>query len=158
MRTLFLALAVGLLVLVAAPQNALACHKGTPHGNETSCGGGGSPTSRTVFITSATYNGALGGVIGGDTRCQALADAAELSGTFLAWLSDSTTSPAADPDFVKSAVPYVRVDGVMVASNWADLVDGSLLALIEVDEQGNHPGPLGPISPARSTRATEPSR
>ena len=43
MRTLSAALAVGLLVLVAAPQNALACHQGAPHGNETSCDGAGAP-------------------------------------------------------------------------------------------------------------------
>jgi hypothetical protein len=35
-----------------------------------------------------------------------------------------------------STVPYLRVDGVMVASNWADLTDGSLLAPIDVDETG----------------------
>ena len=40
MRMLFLVLTVGFLVLAAAPQNALACHKNTPHGAETSCGGG----------------------------------------------------------------------------------------------------------------------
>jgi hypothetical protein len=40
---LSLVLAVGLLVLAAAPQNALAGHKGTPHGADTSCGGGEPP-------------------------------------------------------------------------------------------------------------------
>jgi hypothetical protein len=42
MRSLLSVLAVGLFVLVAAPQNALACHKGDPgipHGNQTSCDG-----------------------------------------------------------------------------------------------------------------------
>ncbi len=146
MRTLLSALAVGLLVLVAAPQNALACHKGDPgipHGNQTTCDGL-PPLSVTkiVFITSTIFaDGNLGGIVGADAECQALADAASLSGTFLAWLSDSLgNSPATDPNFVKSEVPYLRVDGIMVASSWADLVDGSLLAPIEVDEQGNHPG------------------
>ena len=41
MRTLLTALAVGLFALFAAPQNAVACHKGTPHGSETSCDDGG---------------------------------------------------------------------------------------------------------------------
>ena len=42
MHTLLSVLAVGLFVLVAAPQNALACHKGDPgipHGAQTSCDG-----------------------------------------------------------------------------------------------------------------------
>ena len=43
LATLLVGLAVGLLVLTAAPQNALACHKGTPHGADTSCGGGEPP-------------------------------------------------------------------------------------------------------------------
>ena len=43
MRTLFLGLAVGLLALAAAPQNALACHKDNPHGANTTCDGGESP-------------------------------------------------------------------------------------------------------------------
>ena len=53
MRTLLSALAVGLFVLVVAPHNALACHKGIPHGSETSCG-------KIVFITSGLYDGAFG--------------------------------------------------------------------------------------------------
>ena len=59
MRTLLTALAVGLFALFAAPQNAVACHKGTPHGSETSCDDGGTPTSRVVFVTSDHYDSAL---------------------------------------------------------------------------------------------------
>ncbi len=141
MRTLLSALVVGLFVLVAAPQNAVACHKGTPHGMETSCDGAGTPTTKLVFLTSATYDGNdFGGLSGADDECQALADAAGLSGDFRAWISDSFSSPASDGTFVQSDVPYVRLDGVMVASSWADLVDGTILAQIEVDEEGNHPG------------------
>jgi len=43
LATLLLGLAVGLLALGAAPQNALACHKSTPHGAVISCDGGGPP-------------------------------------------------------------------------------------------------------------------
>ena len=61
MRTLFLVLAVGLLALAAAPQNALACHKETPHGAVISCDGGGNGgiDGMIVFVTSDTYDGAL---------------------------------------------------------------------------------------------------
>ncbi len=48
MHRLLSVLAVGLFVLVAAPQNALACHIGTPHGNETSCDG--APTGGAVVF------------------------------------------------------------------------------------------------------------
>ncbi len=64
--------------------------------------------------------------------------AAGLPGNFFAWLSDSTgDSPSAN--FTQSAVPYVRVDEVMVASSWADLTDTTILAPIEVNELGGRP-------------------
>ena len=149
MRILLSALAVSLFALFAfaAPQNALACHNGTPHGSEASCDGGGTPTSRIVFVTSDHYDSALEprplpcvgevGVSAGDCICEYHADQAGLDGTFLAWLSDSNSSPAAD--FVKSTVPYVRPDGVMVASSWEDLTDTTILAPIEVNELGGRP-------------------
>jgi hypothetical protein len=144
MRTLLSVLAVGLFVLVAAPQNALACHKDTPHGMETSCDGG--VDQKIVFITSDTYDGGLNpdpnscgtGVDGGNCICQYHADQAGLSGVFLAWLADDMGNPF--NTWAQSEVPWVRVDGVMVALNWDDLFDGTILAAIEVDEEGNHPG------------------
>jgi len=38
--------------------------------------------------------------------------------------------------FAQSPVPYLRVDGGIVAMDWADLVDGSLIGGIESDETG----------------------
>ncbi len=88
MRTLLSALAVGLFVLVAAPQNALACHRGTPHGMDTSCPPP-APTSKIVFVTSDHYDGALEprpggcelleGVAAGECICQHHATAAGLA-------------------------------------------------------------------------------
>lgn len=55
---------------------------------------------RTVFVTDPVYSGALGGVAGADTICQANADLSPtLDGTaegvvWRAWLSASGTSPA----------------------------------------------------------------
>jgi hypothetical protein len=57
-----------------------------------------------------------------------------LPGTYKAWLSDSTQSPASR--FVQSPGSYRRVDGVTVADNWADLTDGTLDAPITVTETG----------------------
>ena len=91
--------------------------------------------SNTVFLSSAVYDGAMGGLDGADAKCQALADAAGLPGTFKAWLSDSTGSPSTR--FTQSTLRYVRVDGVKVADDWADLTDASLDAPINVTENGD---------------------
>lgn len=46
--------------------------------------------------------------------------------------------PAAD--FIKSEVPYVRIDDIQVAADWNDLIDGQLQAPIIVSELGGPPG------------------
>lgn len=74
----------------------------------------------------------MGGLTGADAKCQALAGAAGIIGTFKAWLSDSTQGSATR--FRHSYLPYVRVDGIQVASNWSDLVDGNLSQSINVTE------------------------
>jgi hypothetical protein len=92
---------------------------------------------KRVFVTSARYNANLGGLAGADAKCQARADAADLGGTYKAWLSDATGSPSTR--FTKSTSAYVRVDGTTVANDWADLTDGTLVAgisITELDTQG----------------------
>jgi hypothetical protein len=98
---------------------------------ELTCGTGG---PCLVFLTSTVQDGDLGGLTGADAICQLRAQTANLPGTFKAWLSDSTQSPATR--FVQSPGPYRRVDGVTVANNWADLIDGTLAAPITVAENG----------------------
>jgi cysteine-rich repeat protein len=104
-------------------------------------GDGCSPTCtkefRRVFVTSEIFTGALGGIMGAHNKCQTAANAAGLPGKFLAWLSTAESSPA--QEFVKSAVPYIRVDGVVVAKDWDDLTDGSLTAPISLSETGLEP-------------------
>lgn len=92
--------------------------------------------SMIVFVTSVTYDGQLGSLSGADSKCQALANAQPaLAGrTFKAWLSSSTVNAAAR--LTHASTRYVRVDGVTVASDWGDLVDGTLAAPINVDEAG----------------------
>jgi hypothetical protein len=101
-----------------------------------------SACKKTVFVTSTTHDGNLGGLTGGHAKCQAAADAAGLPGTFRAWLSDLTLSPSTDPNFTKSLVPYHRTDGVKIADDWTDLTDGTLNATISVDETGQPSQPL----------------
>ena len=97
----------------------------------------GTCDAKIVFTSSATFSGDFGGIAGADAQCQSLADAAGLSGTFLAWLGDSTTDPATR--FAQSASPYVLVDGTVVADDWADLTDGGIDNPIALTENGAVP-------------------
>ncbi len=147
MRTLSaLPLLVGLAFVFLVPSAKADCPHGTKE-NHPHCGGGDSPATKIVFVTSAKYNGALDpdpnncgdDIAGADCISQYHADQAGIAGIFLAWLSNFLSSPATD--FVRHDGPYVRVDGVVVAANWDDLTDATLLSAIEVDENGNHPFP-----------------
>lgn len=89
---------------------------------------------KTVFITSQVFNGNLGGLAGADAKCQQLATAAGLGGTYKAWLSDSTTD--ARDRLTHATVPYRLVDGTTVANDFTDLTDGSLDAPINRAENG----------------------
>jgi hypothetical protein len=82
-------------------------------------GGGVVNGAKRVFVSSETYTGDLGGLDGADAKCQALADAAHLGGTFKAWLSTSTVD-AADR-LTHSTRPYTLVDGTLIANDWTDL-------------------------------------
>jgi hypothetical protein len=89
---------------------------------------------RRVFLSVGRWNGALGGLAGADAKCQAEADGEGLTGTFRAWLGDDTGSPATR--FTRTGGPYMRLDGVAVAADWDDLVDGNLAASITVTAAG----------------------
>jgi len=97
------------------------------------------PSSKKVFVTSTSYDGNLGGIAGGDTKCQAHANSAGLAnpGKFKAWLSDSTIN--AIDRFALTAGPWYRLDGVKVADNKAALAASGTTPLptaISVDETG----------------------
>lgn len=83
---------------------------------------------KIVFVTQNSHLANFGGIEGADAICQAEADTAGLEGVFLAWLSDSTNSPSTR--FTKSSYPYVLANGTVVATDWEDLTDGSLLSPI----------------------------
>ena len=90
--------------------------------------------ARRIFLSSKTWDGNLGGVLGAARKCQALADAAGLGGIWAAWLSSSRSD-------VKTRLPsarYVRAhDHKTVADSRDDLLDGTLAIAIDVDEKGN---------------------
>ena len=82
--------------------------------------------ARIVFLTSGTYDGKLGGLMGADAICQGLAATfdKERADSYIAWLSDAETSPL---DRIKhdgelASTPYVLRNGVAVAASFDDLV------------------------------------
>jgi len=94
------------------------------------------PIGKQVFVTSIGHTGNFGGVTGADQFCMDRAAAGGLAGTFKAWISGSAFSSSPASRFARSSIPYVRVDGVQVAADWADLTDGTIDAPITVNEFG----------------------
>lgn len=95
--------------------------------------------TRVVFVTSQDYNGALGGIAGADAKCQALADqspVARIKGhTFQAWVSTMATPVSAR--FTHGSQAYALATGTIVASDWTDLIKGTLQSGIDLDELNN---------------------
>jgi len=106
----------------------------------------GGPAITTIFVTSLTYKGnGIGGLAGADAKCQALAGAVGLSGTWKAWLSDCqgtncASGTTASGRLTHSTGSYVLPNGVVVANNWADLTDGTLNNPINIDENKHNVG------------------
>ncbi len=87
----------------------------------------------TVFVTSGTTNGSFGGIAEGDAICNAEATAAGVTGSFIAWLSDSNVDAytrltgilgLADP-LVPANAPYELVDGTLVSESADNLTEFS---------------------------------
>jgi hypothetical protein len=110
------------------------------------------PPAKIVFVTSQVYDGNLGGMAGADAICQMHAAQAQpaLTGTFYAWLADSTTSPA--KRFTRSTGDYVLTNGVVIAHGWTQLTSGKLLAPIDVTESRG--GPPSSTVPMRCSTIT----
>ena len=89
-----------------------------------------------LFVTEEKFTGDLGGPKSADMKCQNSAEAAGLSGTFRAWLSDGTSSPALS--FSKSKLPYI-LPGTheRVADHWIGLVTGALKRPIDRTAAGD---------------------
>jgi len=96
---------------------------------------------RLIFVTGSTFDCALGGVAGGDAKCQAAAAAVGLPGTYKVWLADATGSPATR--MTHHAGPYRLVTTAVVAQSWDDLTDGTLMNKIDRTESGLQLGGVG---------------
>jgi hypothetical protein len=109
---------------------------------------------KTFFVTSANFPNAdlvtwanvdydcdvKDGLDAGNCICQRLADASDMvpGATYKAWLSVSGDLPRSpSTSWAHPDGPYMRVDGILIANNYADLVDGKLIASPNVDESGN---------------------
>jgi hypothetical protein len=80
--------------------------------------------ANVVFVTSRDVaGGGLGGLAGGDDLCNELAAAANLAGTFTAWLSTDPQgrTPVRAVDRLAGNTPFARVDGQVVAGSSAEL-------------------------------------
>lgn len=123
------------------PNNCGQCGNVCPPSTPTCAAGTCVAGHKTVFVSSAQFDGNLGGLAGADQKCQALAQNASLSGTYRAWLSDKTGSPSTR--FTQSTVPYTLVNGYTVAVSYAALVAGQILSPINMTEIGGT-APMGP--------------
>lgn len=86
-----------------------------------------------MFVTSTKYPGNLGGLTGADARCAERAQAAGLTGTFVAFLSTTTV---AAPTRLEGSSGWVRTDGKPFANTVADIKMGKLFFPPRVDEFG----------------------
>ena len=102
-----------------------------------------------VFVTSQRYAGTFGGLTEADAHCAELATAAGLPGLYMAWLSEDKDCPATR--FVQSSIPYVLPDGSQVASDWSDLIKGSLAHPIDQTETGQTLPASQPCTPESAT-------
>ena len=95
-----------------------------------------SPLASTVFVTRSPYMAGrdFEGLAGADALCQGIATSRGLPGTYKAWLSDSTESPLTR--FTRNPNGYFDRRGRLIASNWADLTDGSLQTRVVYNELG----------------------
>jgi len=102
-----------------------------------------------VFLTSQSWIGNnINGLSGAHAKCQSLASAAKLTGTYKAWLSDASSGPK---DFMsKKSTPYKLTNGAVVANSWSDLTDGTIQTGITIDETGKTSSASGMVATGRT--------
>lgn len=107
------------------------------------------PNAKIIFVTHTIDTGDLSdwmvecqhltGLVAADCICQQHAERwGNLSGTYKAWLSDSTTS--ASSRLTHSDTPYVNRRGEQIAANWDELTAGTLQCddIMNYDEGGDY--------------------
>jgi hypothetical protein len=90
-------------------------------------------SSKRIFVTAATYSGSLGGIAGADAKCATSAAAANLPGTFKAWISDKSSNAV---DRMADVGPWYLINSPIKAfNNRANLATVPLEA-VNVNERG----------------------
>lgn len=141
------------LVLLPATVQAFDHHHG--HHSSSGDGGGGCSSSSThatstpsasaskpptlvlssnhhrVFITSASFSGAVGGLDAADMYCQSAATGAGLSGTYRAWLSTSASNAS---DRIGDVGPWYSTRDTVVFASKAALHEAPTSEIL--DEHG----------------------
>ena len=95
------------------------------------------PIPNRVFVTSTRTNGAIGGITGADAICAARATAGGLSGSFIAYLSDSSTNSV---NRISSSRGWIRIDGAPLADAPIAFSNGNVVYPPRLDEYGNDVG------------------
>lgn len=93
---------------------------------------GGAVRDRTVFVTSLSYSGNLGGLSGADQQCQELAKAAQLEGDYMAWLSDDNEQASVRLDVGNDCFRLVNNEVVACF----EILSGMLQTAITLDQNG----------------------
>jgi hypothetical protein len=90
-----------------------------------------------LFVTSTAQTGSLGGLAGADAICKNLATAANLPGSYVAYLSSiSANTPINAPSRVGAASGWVRVDGKPVMNKITEFTGGALFNAPSLMENG----------------------
>ncbi len=119
---------VALAVSLCGAAVFVACEKKS----DSNSGGGGGGT-KIIFVTSLQYNANLGGLSGADAKCALRGTAGGFSGTWKAWLSDSSTNAI---DRIADVGPWVDTKGHLLFQNKAGMT-GVPVTGIAYDENGN---------------------
>jgi len=85
----------------------------------------------TIFVTSGSWTGNLGGMAGADSKCDAAVANAGFEGAWVALISTSSTDAIGR---LPTGISFVRMDNAVIANNRADLFDGTIQNPINLNE------------------------
>jgi hypothetical protein len=99
------------------------------------------PPSRLVFVTSEVFAATPSGGAGGfDNACNAAAARSTKidvkGGKFVAWVSTATARAASHAQVLGFTGAFLMPDGTVIAQSGADLLDGTIAAFLDRDENG----------------------
>lgn len=106
---------------------AAECAASSDDINDHSDGCDGDKPVQLIFTSSIKYSGDLGGLEGGDMKCNELAKTANLRGVYRAWLGvtgESVRARMESSPLREDNRELVRTDGEKVADDWAAFLDG----------------------------------